>query len=139
MANTPIDKETIKSAMQLIAALLVFVSTISAIINKRLQKARNAAQRQRLISNILAWGSSGLFIAASVVNYTLANYAISFPIYALAMFIYVVKFLREQTPPSRLEIVLLIFTVSFVTLVAALYWIAKVNALFETFLNAFKK
>ena len=50
MLSTHIDADTAKSAMTLLGAVLVFISTASAIVNNRLDKARNAAAKERVVS-----------------------------------------------------------------------------------------
>ena len=107
MDNTITDKETIKSAMSFAAAILVFVSTISAIVNSRLQKAKNAAHRDKIISNTASFGCC--FFSVLALIFLPLSIDLSFCFMLTAFAIFVVWFLWQKTPVNRLEIVILAF------------------------------
>lgn len=70
MDNVTSDKENIRLGIELATALLVFISTIAAIVNNRLQKARTVAHRQRIISITLLLFAIGFCIAAFICAVT---------------------------------------------------------------------
>jgi hypothetical protein len=113
MANTNIDPDTTKLAMGLATALLVFASTAWNIVNSKLNKARNAAARDRIIGTTLGWLSTGLYLLACVIGFLGAlDFSLLF---IIAGFIVVVcDYFRRRYPPGRGEIFMLVLGAFFV-------------------------
>jgi hypothetical protein len=127
MDSTSTDKDTINAAMNLAGAILVFVATVSAIVNNRLQKAKNAEHRERIISNILAFGCFGLCAASFVVDITVHSYPLIIWLLAASMATYIVKFLYDKAPASKIEIVILVIWATFVSWMSCMYAVLKLG------------
>jgi hypothetical protein len=143
MDNHSTDNGTITAAMSLAGALIVLVSTVAAIVNSRLLKARNAAQRDVVISNTFAFVNVGFCVAAFIVNITLHARGVTIGLLCCAAAAIVAKFLQDKSPPSRVDVLFLVLWLSFLSFVACMYAliceIDAVNQGFKSLGDAFLK
>ena len=108
MASTHIDADSTKSAMTLIAAVLVFASTAWAIVNSKLEKARNAAARERVISGTFVCAVVILQSFGCIVFVAIGSWAIFISLYGASVFIHSIYFLRRPEPLPRFAVLNLV-------------------------------
>ena len=122
MPSTHIDADTAKSAMTLLGAVLVFISTASAIVNNRLDRARNAAAKERVVSTAFGCALVILQAVGCVMLFTIGAVLVFVSLFFLSVILLSVNYLRRPEPLPRMATLALIIYWSFLVFIMATYF-----------------
>jgi len=131
MPNPSFDPDMIKAVMSLVGGVLAFVSTISAIVHNRLQKARNVAQREQIIARLLII-SQVLFCVVGIVLLTVFDLSfLSLWFFLAACAVSFLSYIRSPFPASRGETAFLVLVSTATFFLFGAHFISRIVVILE--------
>lgn len=143
MATQNIDADTTRSMMTLAGGALALIAAASTIVHARLQKARSAEARDKVIT--IAFGATMLFLTVSGLVFALGFDAPrpALWLWGFSTLVFVIEFSRRPGPFTRFEAAMLTISVSCFTAAVMGFFLlgitSQVNEQLTRLINALAK
>jgi hypothetical protein len=108
MGNTSPDPQTIGPTLTLVGGVLSFSAVVIGIINAKLQKAKSAAAKERVISEAFGVASAGFPLLGIVLTWGLEQRTAGLCSWCLGTVFVSLGYLRTTAPPRRAETLVLV-------------------------------
>ena len=133
------DAANTRAIMDIAGGVLVFLAAVFTIVNDRLNRAKNVAARERVISGVFSIVATAFAIAGFIVSLVFGAGRASLCLFILAAVVTSIEYLRAAGPASRAETFQLVFFLACVVSLASLYEVEKLLGLIERMIGVLEK
>ncbi len=132
MQNPFPDPDFAKEFMSLCGKIIGFITLLTAIIDAKLQKAKNAQQKRRVILSLMAIANIVVLSGSLLLFYATNFRGIAVMLFGVSTLIFCIEFMIPTGAATRREILNVVASVSALTLLVGTYFLQRLILIIES-------